>query len=183
MTKVYTRLGDDGTTGMLFGGRVSKASRIVSAYGTVDEAVAVLGVARSICGNGRLAELVFQLERELFVVAADLAANPKRRVDLQPGVSLVTREMVAGLEATIDRLVAEHPLQPTFVVPGTTQCSAVLDLARTVLRRAERLTVEAESHGDVISKDVRVYLNRASDLIYVLARVAAAGVPESPSHD
>lgn len=183
MTKVYTRLGDDGTTGLLFGGRVSKASRIVSAYGTVDEAVAVLGVARSMCSDGRLIELVLQLQKELFVVAADLAANPNHRVDLKPGISMVTREMVSDVEATIDRLVAEHPLEPIFVVPGASQCSALLDLSRTVLRRAERLAVEAESQGDVISKDVLVYLNRASDLIYVLARVAVAGVPESPSHD
>lgn len=183
MTKVYTRLGDDGTTGLLFGGRVSKASRIVSTYGTVDEAVAVLGLARAICSDGRLAELILGLQKGLFVVAADLAANPRRRGELQPGISQVSRDMVVDMESTIDRLVAEHPLQPIFLIPGANQCSAVLDLARTVLRRAERLAVKTESHGDLISKDVMVYLNRASDLIYVLARVAAAGVAESPSHD
>lgn len=183
MPKIYTRLGDDGTTGLLFGGRVSKASRIVSAYGTVDEAIAVLGLARSICSDGRLIELVVRLQKELFVAAADLAANPRRRGELQPGISAVSRDMVAEMESTIDRLVAEHPLQPIFVIPGATQCSAMLDLARTVLRRAERLAVEADSQGEVIGKDVLVYLNRASDLIYVLARVAAAGVAESPSHD
>ncbi len=183
MTKIYTRLGDDGTTGLLFGGRVSKASRIVGVYGTVDEAVAALGVARATCSDQRLNELIFRLQKDLFVVAADLAANPKRREDLKAGISLVTQQMVADMEATIDRLVLEHPLQPIFVIPGATSCSAALDVARTVLRRAERLAVEAQAQGNQISRDALIYLNRASDLVYVLARVGAAGSSESPSHD
>lgn len=183
MTKIYTRLGDDGTTGLLFGGRVSKGSPIVAVYGAVDEAVATLGLARASCTDSELAGLILRLQRELFAVAADLAANPHRRGDLKPGLSLVTPEMVANLEATIDRLLAEHPLQPVFVVPGVNTCSAALDLGRTVVRRAERLSVEAKARGHGVSHDVLVYLNRLSDLIYVLARRAAADAAESASHD
>jgi cob(I)alamin adenosyltransferase len=183
MTKVYTRLGDDGSTGLLFGGRISKASPIVAAYGTVDEAVAALGVARAGCADPALAGLILRLQRELFVVAADLAANPRAREKLKPGVSLVTPEMVAELEATIDRLVAERPLRPVFVVPGANPCSAALDLARAIVRRAERLAVEAGAGGHPVSPRAVVYLNRVSDLVYVLARHAAGEGEEPASHE
>jgi cob(I)alamin adenosyltransferase len=183
MTKVYTRLGDDGTTGLLFGGRVSKGSAIVGAYGTVDEAVAALGVARGSCTDPVLGRIILRLQRDLFVVAADLAANPRARQELEARTSLVVPEMIADVEGTIDALAAQRPLRPVFVVPGATLCSAGLDLARAVVRRAERLAVEARADGHHVNDHALIYLNRVSDLIYVLARSAAGDEEEPPSHD
>lgn len=182
MTKIYTKTGDDGTTGLLFGGRVSKADALVEAYGDVDETVSALGVARAACEDRELAGLLLRLQRGLFVAAADLAANPRRRDRLEPGVSQVDAAQVDELEQTIDRLVAEQPLRPVFVVPGASPPSAALDLARAVLRRAERHAVEASAAGHEVSPLVLAYLNRLSDLLFVLARHAAGDGEEPASH-
>lgn len=179
--RVYTRAGDDGTTGRFLGGRVSKADAVVAACGDVDEAVSVLGVARAVCPDPELAAEVLDRQRELFVVAADLATNPAHRDRLQPGVSLVTQEMVDGLEAAIDARLELRPLRPVFLVPGANPTSAHLDHARTVVRRAERAVVALRDAGEGVSDACVRYLNRLSDLLYVLAR-DAAGEPEPPSH-
>jgi cob(I)alamin adenosyltransferase len=180
---IYTKTGDDGTTGLLFGGRVSKADPVMEACGALDEAVAALGLARASLQWGELEAVVLDLQRGLFVMAADLAANPRERGRLVPGISAVTATMTAALEQTIDRLVAQQPLRPAFVVPGATTASAALDLARTFLRRAERRIVAAREAGMSPSPPVMTYLNRASDLTYVLARRAAGGQDELLSHD
>lgn len=180
---IYTKTGDDGTTGLLFGGRVSKADPVVEICGTIDEAVAALGMARADLDGATPAAEVLALQRGLFVVAADLAANPRARDRLVPGVSLVTAEMTAELEGTIDRLLAERPLRPAFVVPGATRASAGLDLARTFLRRAERRLVAAVQAGAEPRPLLLTYLNRASDLAYVLARRCAGDREEPLSHD
>lgn len=189
--KVYTRAGDDGTTGLFLGGRVSKADRLMSACGDLDEAVATMGVARAaLAGDVTLeadlrAELgaaILRRQRELFVVAADLATNPAHRDRLVPGVSLVTDEMATDVEREIDERVAVRPLRPVFVVPGTTAASAALDQARAVLRRAERSVVGLGDEGHLVTPAVRRYVNRMSDLLFVLGRVAA-GENEPPSHD
>jgi cob(I)alamin adenosyltransferase len=182
VTKIYTKTGDDGTTGLLFGGRVSKADTLVDAFGDIDEAVAVLGMARAACADAELAQLLLHLQRGLFVAAADLAANPHRRDRLESSISRVDPEHVDDLEQTIDRLVAERPLRPVFVVPGSNPLAAALDLARTVLRRAERHTVRAANDGHTVSMHVVAYLNRLGDLLYVLAR-RSAGDGEPVSHD
>jgi cob(I)alamin adenosyltransferase len=183
MTRIYTKTGDDGTTGLLFGGRVSKGGELVDATGDIDEAVSVLGVARSGCEDGASAALLFRIQRELFVVAADLAANPKHRDRLQPRVSLVLPEMVTELEQLIDGLTAERPLRPVFLVPGSTETEAAIDLSRTVVRRAERHAVQARVAGHLVSETVLHYLNRLSDLLYVLARRAVENMDEPTSHD
>jgi cob(I)alamin adenosyltransferase len=181
--RVYTKKGDDGTTGLLFGGRVSKGGELIEATGDIDEAVSALGVARSGCANTDTAALLFQIQRELFVVAADLTANPNHRDRLQPGVSLVEPEMVTELEQRIDFLTAERPLRPVFLVPGSTATEAAIDLSRTVVRRAERHTVQARMAGHPVSDTVLHYLNRLSDLLYVMARQAVEGLDEPASHD
>ncbi|HQY33940.1 cob(I)yrinic acid a,c-diamide adenosyltransferase [Actinotalea sp.] len=181
--KIYTRAGDDGTTGLFLGGRVSKADTLVDACGDIDEAVAVLGLARAGTQDAVLAQIVLDRQRELFVVAADLATNPEHRDRLTAGISLTTAEMVEGLEALIDRLVAERPLRPVFVVPGSGPTSAALDHARTVVRRAERHVVHAQEEGHLVSVTALRYLNRLSDLTFVLARHAAGDEPEPASHD
>jgi cob(I)alamin adenosyltransferase len=180
--RVYTRAGDDGTTGLFLGGRVSKADALMSACGDIDEAVAVLGIARASCPDADIASEVFGRQRELFVVAADLAANPAHRDRLEPGVSVVTADMVTGVERSIDAHVERRPLRPVFLVPGSTPTSAHLDHARTVVRRAERGVVGLRESGAVVSDDCLRYLNRLSDLLFVLAR-DAAGEPEPTSHD
>jgi len=178
--RIYTKTGDDGTTGLLYGGRISKADPAAEAYGSIDEAVAALGLARALAGPGDLHDLILRLQRELFVVAADLATNPGAREKLTPSVSLATPEMVADLERLIDRQVQAHPLPEEFVVPGANPPSAALDVARTLVRRAERRVVQMRDGGATVSPDAARYLNRLSDTLFVLAR-AAAGGPESPS--
>ena len=181
--RIYTKAGDDGTTGLFLGSRVSKADVLVDAYGDVDEAVALLGVARAVCEDARLADILFTLQREMFVAAADLATNPAHRDRLTPGISQVTEEMVTRIEVLIDELVTERPLRPVFIVPGATVVSAAIDHARTVVRRAERHVVQAQDAGHDVSPLVLGYLNRLSDLVFVLARRAAGPHEEPASHD
>jgi cob(I)alamin adenosyltransferase len=178
--RIYTKTGDDGTTGLLYGGRISKADQTTEAYGSVDEAVAALGVARALHAGGPAADLILRLQRELFVLGADLATNPTERHKLKPGISLVEPSMVSALEDLIDRTVAEHPLPQEFIVPGANPVSAALDVARTSVRRAERRSVELRQSGGSVSDEVLHYLNRLSDLLFVLARVEAEG-PEPSS--
>ena len=170
MPRIYTKTGDDGTTGLLFGGRVGKDDLVTEAYGTTDEAVAALGVARALTEDRAIAADVLSLQRELFVVGADLATNPEQRDRLEPGVSLVTDEMVRALETRIDAFVAERPLPQVFIVPGANPASAAIDLARSIVRRAERAVVALERAERAPNPAVRVYLNRLSDLLFVLAR-------------
>jgi cob(I)alamin adenosyltransferase len=171
--RIYTRQGDDGTTGRLYGGRVSKADAVTEACGTVDETVASLGLARALTQDPAVQEELLGLQRELFVVGADLATNPDERGKLEPGVSLVTQEMTGRLEARIDELVRAHPLPNAFIVPGANPASACLDVARSVTRRAERRVVEIRDAGAWVNDAVLRYLNRLSDLLFVLARLAA----------
>ena len=169
MPRIYTKTGDDGTTGLLYGGRVPKDDAATEAYGTTDEAVAALGMARASSAPA-LGEELLALQRELFVVGADLATNPTERAKLEPGVSLVTADMTERLERRIDELVTERALPQAFIVPGANAGSAALDLARSVIRRAERHVVALEHEGRDVNPEVRRYLNRLSDLVFVLAR-------------
>ncbi len=179
MPRIYTKTGDDGTTGRLYGGRVSKADPAAEASGAVDETVAALGLARALAGDRRGGELL-EIQRELFVVGADLATNPAERERLEPGVSLVTDGMVEALEARIDELVRAHPLPNAFVVPGATAASAAIDVARSVARRAERRVVALRESGAAVNPSAIRYLNRLSDLLFVIARIEA-GEAEPPS--
>ena len=182
MPRIYTKTGDDGTTGLLYGGRVSKDDLVTEAYGTTDETVAVLGLARGFATDTAMAEEILALQRELFVVGADLATNPAERAKLQAGVSLVTTDMTERLEARIDELVAERPLPQVFIVPGANPASAALDVARSTIRRAERAVVALERAEREVNHEVRRYLNRLSDLLFVLARWEA-GESEPASRD
>lgn len=188
--RIYTRLGDDGSTGLLFGGRVSKADIRIDVVGSIDEAVATLGLARALDLDAHLAGIVLRIQRDLFVVGADLVTQPQARNQLVPGISLVTPEMVVRIEQHIDQLIADAPLQPVFVVPGANGASAALDMARAQIRTAERRVVAMRFDPQLaVDVDVRVnphvptYLNRTSDLLYVLARRAAGDTEEPMSHD
>lgn len=184
---VATGRGDDGTTGLLFGGqRVFKDDPRTEAYGTIDEAVAALGLARAELGlkaqSGtlprvldRLPELVLRFQRELFVVGAQLATAPGAADRQTAGVSRVSPEMVAGLDELLSQTEAAIELPREFVVPGETRLSAALELARTVVRRAERRAV-AIGRSDPQTDDQLVpYLNRLADLLWVFARAAEQG--------
>ncbi|MBD0292413.1 MAG: cob(I)yrinic acid a,c-diamide adenosyltransferase [Jiangellaceae bacterium] len=164
--KIYTRRGDDGTTGLLYGGRVGKDSAAPTAYGSVDEAQAFIGAARAQTQPGELDELLVHVEHDLWVLMAELATNPERRDRGQPGQSLVTTEMVTELEQRIDDVMNRFQPPKDFVVPGANPVSAALDVARTVVRRAERAALSVAGEGS----HVVPYLNRCSDLLWALAR-------------
>jgi cob(I)alamin adenosyltransferase len=178
---VATGKGDDGTTGLLFGGRISKDDPLTEAYGTVDEAVAALGVARALLTEPQsadLADLILRYQRELFVVGAELATNPSARDRLQDGVTRVSEGMLVAVEAELAQREAQFSMPNEFVVPGNTAASAALEVARTVLRRAERRVVALTRSGEFTSDWLVPYINRLADLLWVLARVAedASGI-------
>jgi cob(I)alamin adenosyltransferase len=178
--RIYTRTGDDGTTGLLYGSRISKADPAAEAYGSVDETVAALGLARAFAETAPVRSSILRLQRELFVVGADLASNPDERAKLKPEISLVTPGMVERLENLIDEEVERNPLPQEFIVPGANAVSAALDVARTLARRAERRAVELREAGREVNPDALRYLNRLSDLLFVLGRSEAGG-SEEPS--
>ena len=174
MVKIYTKKGDDGTTSLWYGGRVPKHHRRTDAYGTLDEACSQLGVARALCGSAQseLAADVLRLQDDLFVAGAELATAPEAAERLEDGVSRTTEAMVAELEGMIDRYMERVELPPKFVIPGGTQLSAQLDVARTTIRRAERRVSELKEAGELAGETVIHFLNRASDLAYAMARFA-----------
>ena len=180
MTRIYTRKGDDGTTSLWYGGRVAKTDARTEAYGSIDEANAALGVARSLCGpdEAQLAADLLRLQRELFVAGAELATAPEASGRLEDRVSRVTDEMVDELEPVIDRYMDRVDLPPKFVIPGGTHLSAQLDVARTAIRRAERRLVALKASDGLASEAVLRFVNRASDLAFAMARVADVGDPK-----
>jgi cob(I)alamin adenosyltransferase len=180
VTRIYTRKGDDGTTTLWYGGRVPKTDARTEAYGSIDEAGAALGVARSLCGpeDAELAADLLRLQRELFVAGAELATAPEAEGRLEDGVSRITDQMVDALEPIIDRYMDRVDLPPHFVIAGGTTLSAQLDVARTTIRRAERRVVALKDADGLASEAVLRYLNRASDLAFAMARVADVDEPE-----
>jgi cob(I)alamin adenosyltransferase len=179
VVKIYTRKGDDGTTSLWYGGRVPKHHGRTEAYGTLDEACAQLGVARSLCGpeEAGLASDVLRLQDAIFVVGAELATAPEAAKRLEDGISRTTEEMVTVLEQRIDHYMEQVKLPPQFVIPGGTQLSAQLDVARTTIRRAERHITALEDGGEPIGEAVIHFVNRASDLAYAMARFADVDDP------
>ena len=165
--KIYTRKGDDGTTGLLYGDRVRKDSAQPVAYGAVDEAQAQIGLARSVSEpGGELDGMLIGIERHLWVLMAELATAATKRDRLTPGQSLVTMEMVESLEGLIDSVMERFDPPKEFVVPGQSVVAAQLDVARTVVRRSERVALGASVTGSFVVP----YLNRLSDLLWALAR-------------
>ena len=185
---VATGRGDDGTTGLLFGGaRVSKDDLRTEAFGAVDEAVAALGLARAELAGmdaaqvrtpafAGLADLVLRIQRELFVVGAELATAPEARDRQRDGETRVSPAMVDDIDAILREMEAGIELPREFVVPGETRASAALEMARTVLRRAERRSVTLALHDETLAAGrLLPYLNRLADLLWILARVAEQG--------
>ena len=177
--KIYTRKGDDGTTGLWYGGRVPKFSGRPEAYGSVDEAAAALGLCRAGAEpGGELYGDILRVQNELFVAGAELATAPEAAGRLEPEVSKVTPGMVERLESDIDRYMERVDLPPKFVIPGGTELSARLDVARAAVRRAERRVSALHEQGDLADETVLIYLNRLSDALFAMARFADEPEPE-----
>ena len=178
--KIYTKTGDDGSTGLFGNERVPKDSPRVEAYGTVDEANASLGAALAAGAPEALARVLIDLQARLFDLGADLATPRGGRPDPSYLVRIDATH-VAALEALIDRFDAELPPLTNFVLPGGTATAAHLHVARAVTRRAERLLV-ALGRSEDLGPSALVFVNRLSDLLFVLARWAnhAAGVADVP---
>jgi cob(I)alamin adenosyltransferase len=177
--KIYTRKGDDGTTGLWYGGRVPKHAGRPEAYGSVDEAASALGLARAAADrDSELFADILRVQNELFVVGAELATAPEAAGRLEQGVSKVTPEMVERLESDIDRYMDRVDLPPKFTIPGGTELSARLDLARAAVRRAERRVAALKDAGDLADDTVVTYLNRLSDTLFAMARFADEPHPE-----
>jgi cob(I)alamin adenosyltransferase len=173
--RIYTKRGDDGTTGLLYGGRVRKDSAPIELNGAVDEAQSAMGLARAVSEAGsEVNELLVSICRDLYVLMAEVAVSPENRHKLVDGKSLVTAEMVTRLEEKIDDLLARFDMPSDFTIPGKNQLSAALDFARAVTRRAERLAVVEPTEGSLVV----TYLNRLSDLLWAMARWQ-----EGPDHD
>jgi cob(I)alamin adenosyltransferase len=185
---VATGRGDDGTTGLLFGGdRVYKDDLRTEAFGTVDEAVAALGLARAELAHvgaapartsafAGLADLILRIQRELFVVGAELATAPGAKDRGRDGETRVSGAMMDGMDAILREMEAAIELPREFVVPGETRASAALELARTIIRRAERRSVTLALHDETLAAGrLLPYLNRLADLLWILARVAEQG--------
>lgn len=183
--RIYTKKGDDGTTGLLYGGRVAKDDVRTEVYGTLDEVVSALGIARAGGLVERVETIAVRLQREMFIVGAQLATTEKNQSKLEEGVSRVTPDMTGRAETDIDSLIEEHPLPQEFVLPGETQGSAGLDLARSTVRRAERQAVAMNRGGLIPDEEILRYLNRVSDLLFTLARYEEAerGRRAAPSRE
>jgi cob(I)alamin adenosyltransferase len=166
--KIYTKTGDGGETGLADGSRVGKHSLRVAAYGEVDELSAALGVVKSHSGDAGRDALLREIQRDLFAIGAQLA-DPKARVASKKAKAAVTQAQVARLEQAIDARAAELPALTAFLLPGGSKLGAFLHLARTVCRRAERAVV-ALAGKQKVDPLLIVYLNRLSDLLFVMAR-------------
>ncbi len=177
--KIYTRTGDDGTTGLFGGSRVGKDDARVEAYGAVDEVVACIGLARSLGAGEALDGLLERIQRDLFVLGAELACVPGKEAKL--GLGLVGETQIAYLEEAIDHLECQVDPLKAFILPGGTQLAATLHIARTVCRRAERRTI-ALQRLSAVRPEVVMVLNRLSDALFVMGRFAnhLAGVSDVP---
>ena len=175
--KIYTKTGDDGETGLFDGTRVSKSDARVAAYGDVDELNATIGLARStlLSQDQQFVEMLEQIQRDLFALGSRLA-DPSHKIAGRVVKAAVTADDISRLEGWIDRLETELPPLRRFILPGGASAGATLHVARTICRRAERAMVALGG----LDRDLLVYVNRLSDLLFVMARAAnaRAGTPE-----
>ena len=179
---IVTKTGDKGETSLMYGRRVSKADPHVDAYGCIDELTAALGLARSICSDKFVSEQIFAVQKELIIVMGELATTPQDRERyLKDGFHVTTAAMVNRITAVIVELEKDKSLYPKdWVIPGGTAVSAALDFARTTCRRAERHVAAQVADEQRFNPEILRYLNRLSDLCWILARYAEKNVkPET----
>ena len=175
--RVYTKFGDKGETSLLYGGRVSKNNPHTEAYGVTDEAVSAMGMARAMSSDQRVKDLLRQLQSELFTVAAELATGPDKYELFKQHFSPVTPEMVENLENAIDSLEQDMEMPKVFILPGGSPASAATDLARCIIRTAERRVVAMAEAGLLTNDLIVSYLNRLGDLLFVVARYEDRELP------
>lgn len=177
MPRIYTRSGDEGQTGLADGTRISKSDLRVETYGNADELNSWLGLVVAECEHEDLREMLSQIQHDLFDLGAQIAMADAEKRDKFPSV---TQGHVERLERWIDTLEPESPPLRVFILPGGTSIAAKLQIARAVCRRAERRLVDLYAQDGSLSEDLLRYLNRLSDLLFVLARTVNArrGVPE-----
>ena len=175
--RIYTKTGDAGETRLLFGGRVPKTDPRCEAYGSTDQAVSAMGLARALSQDPRVREVLLEVQREMFTVGAELATDADQRDQLEANFAVITTEMVDRLEGLIDELDAEIELPSAFIIPGASAASGALDLARSLLRTGERRVVELNERGLLSNPELLRYLNRLSDLLFMLARYEDRDLP------
>jgi cob(I)alamin adenosyltransferase len=175
--RVYTRFGDKGETSLLYGGRISKNNPHTEAYGISDEAVSAMGLARAMSQDQRVKDLLRELQRELFTIAAELATEPSKYELFKQHFKPVTLEMVTRLENTIDSLEEGVEMPKVFILPGGSPASAAIDLARCIIRTSERRVVALKEAGMLTNDIIIQYLNRLGDLLFVLARYQDRDLP------
>lgn len=169
---IVTRHGDGGETSLLYGGRVPKDDLHTEAYGALDEAISALGLARALSADPGRAQRILDLQRELFIAGSELATAAADRAKLEEHFATVTPAMVEALDGEVTALEARVPLPKGFVVPGGNPAAAAIDLGRACVRRAERRAVALQRAGGLANPEVLRYLNRCSDLLFMLAREA-----------
>lgn len=168
--KTFNKKGDSGETSLLYGDRVAKSDVRCEAYGTIDEAVSMLGLARQFC-QPEVKEIIFSVQQELFIIGAELATPPEHYSKLVAKGNVVTQEMVQRLENLIDEFEAKVKMPAAFIIPGGAGTgSAALDAARAVTRRAERQIVSLKQNGIAVNEEALKYINRLADLLFTLAR-------------
>ena len=175
--RLYTKFGDQGTTSLLYGGRVSKNDPHTEAYGITDEAVSAMGLARALSEDSRVKDALRDLQRELFTVAAELATEPDKYDLFQQHFEPVTEDMVTSLESMIDSLEDDVEMPKVFILPGGSPASAAIDLARCIIRTSERRVVALKEAGRLTNELLITYLNRLGDLLFVLARYQDRELP------
>ena len=172
--KTFNKRGDGGETSLLFGGRVPKSDPRCEAYGTIDEAVSCLGLARALSQKKKVKDIILRLQKEMFIVGSELATPTECYKRLLDEHRSVTPEMVQKLEDSIDELQEEMEMPRSFIIPGASTASAAMDVARTVIRRAERRVVELKHEDMIDNEELPKYLNRLADLVFTLARYEEA---------
>jgi len=168
--KLYTKNGDSGETMLLFGGRISKSDPRAEAYGEIDVAVSAMGLARALSEDDFIKITLLEIQREMFTVGSELATSPEKWNSLRSKYAVVTADMVSRIEEIIDRLQRDVEMPPEFIVPGGSPGSGALDLARSMVRTAERRVVALNEIGEIKNREVLRYLNRVSDLLFIMAR-------------
>lgn len=168
--KIYTKQGDEGETSLLYGGRTSKTDPRVTAYGTLDEAISAMGMARAASADDWVRARLFEAQRDLFTVMAELASAPSEHGKFKKHFKAITSDRTAYLESVIDEVDSRINLPSSFVIPGASAGSAAIDFARSVLRRAERDIIALGRVSDLMNPEIVKYVNRCSDALFMLAR-------------
>lgn len=168
--KTFNKKGDKGDTSLLFGRRVPKCDQRCEVYGAVDEAVSFLGLARNMATKNRAKEIILDVQKDLFTLSAEIAIYPGEYDKFVLNYKPVTEEMVNKLETAISEIESEITMPRSFIIPGATLASAAIDVARAVIRRAEREAVRLKESRELQNELILQYLNRLADLLFTLAR-------------